>query len=147
MKKYEAQDLVHALAFQIPQRFFKHCRPQKIYYASQAIVNEKKSDAKKKAVVQLYIFMFQMLSWDSETQTRCYSQITHRIAIEVILLFLETVLRTLLLLHHHEYILLHLKTHRDSEACSVPPSKWSGYPIPSFWMNHWIFPSKTVTNT
>lgn len=46
--------------------------------------------------------MFQMFSWGSETQNRCCSQITHKIAIEVILLFLETVLRTFLLLHHHE---------------------------------------------
>jgi len=60
--------------------------------------------------------MIKMLSWDTEAHNICYSQTTHRIAKEVNLLFLETVLRTFLLLYDH------LKAHRDTEALSVPPS-------------------------
>lgn len=43
-----------------------------------------------------------MLSWDTETLNVCCSQITHRFGKEVILLFLETVLRTFLLLYNRK---------------------------------------------
>lgn len=46
--------------------------------------------------------MIKKLSWCTETQNICCSQVTHRIAKEVILLFLETVLRTFLLLYDHK---------------------------------------------
>lgn len=46
--------------------------------------------------------MIKRFSWDRETHNIRHSQITQRIAEEVILLFLETVLRTFPLLYNHK---------------------------------------------
>lgn len=72
-------------------------------------MKKKKSNAKN-ADVKLYIYLcshkyrtlYLRFSWDRETHNIRHSQITQRIAEEVIPLLLETVLRTFPLLYNHK---------------------------------------------